>query len=160
MTFSQADREQIACTIARCLREKFSGYNREPSYTPFHTRLLGADRLALYKFIHSLNTRFGTAIFEPVAKKLAEKKFPEIASQYVLPKVISERCRNVITGIVDSLKAGEVVPDKLREIEAIKDAYGEGGDDKPTKPTLADLYLEDEKKYLPCRHQDAKTEQC
>ncbi len=31
---------------------------------PFHTRLLGTDRLALYSFIHSLNTNFGTSVFE------------------------------------------------------------------------------------------------
>lgn len=34
---------------------------------PFHTRLLGKDRMALFSFIHSLNTNFGTSIFEPVA---------------------------------------------------------------------------------------------
>ena len=40
---------------------------------PFHTRLLGTDRLALYSFIHSLNTNSGTSVFEPVAVALAHK---------------------------------------------------------------------------------------
>jgi hypothetical protein len=31
---------------------------------PFHARLLGQDRMALFSFIHSLNTNFGTSINE------------------------------------------------------------------------------------------------
>ncbi len=31
---------------------------------PFHYRLLGKDRMALYSFIHSLNTAFGNSIFD------------------------------------------------------------------------------------------------
>lgn len=47
----------------------------------FHTRLLGKDRLALYSFIHSLNTNFGTSIFEPVALALGATKFKSAQSQ-------------------------------------------------------------------------------
>jgi len=42
---------------------------------PFHYRLLGRDRMALFSFIHSLNTTFGTSIFEPVAETLASLNF-------------------------------------------------------------------------------------
>jgi len=48
---------------------------------PFHTRLLGEDRLALYSFIHSLNTNFGTTIFEPVAVALASTHF-KVAEEF------------------------------------------------------------------------------
>jgi type II restriction enzyme len=48
---------------------------------PFHTRLLGQDRMALFSFIHSLNTNFGTSIFEPVAKALALSSFASAESQ-------------------------------------------------------------------------------
>jgi len=48
---------------------------------PFHTRLLGKDRLALYSFIHSLNTNFGTTIFEPVAVALASTHF-KVAEEF------------------------------------------------------------------------------
>ena len=60
-------------TIRTSLKDKFETYNPEPAVMPFHTRLLGKDRLALYSFIHSLNTNFGTTIFEPVAVSLASK---------------------------------------------------------------------------------------
>nr|WP_197702009.1 TdeIII family type II restriction endonuclease [Candidatus Endomicrobium trichonymphae] len=46
------------------------------TFMPFHTRLLGKDRMALFSFIHSLNTNFGTAVFEPVAlDELAKSNF-------------------------------------------------------------------------------------
>ena len=68
-------------TISRnSLRHKFQNYNPEPAVMPFHTRLLGQDRMALFSFIHSLNTNFGTSIFEPVALALASTKFKEAKS--------------------------------------------------------------------------------
>ena len=64
-------------TLRHSLRTKFQHYNPEPAVMPFHTRLLGKDRMALFSFIHSLNTNFGTSIFEPVAKSLAELLFDD-----------------------------------------------------------------------------------
>jgi hypothetical protein len=58
---------EVENVLRTSLRHKFQNYNPEPAVMPFHTRLLGKDRLALYSFIHSLNTNFGTSIFEPVA---------------------------------------------------------------------------------------------
>ena len=60
---------------------------------PFHMRLLGKDRLALYSFIHSLSTNFGTAIFQPVAVALAEKRFKRVQTQVKAGNVISERAQ-------------------------------------------------------------------
>ena len=42
--------------IKDCIRAKFESYNPETTNKPFHYRLLGKDRMALYSFIHSLNT--------------------------------------------------------------------------------------------------------
>ena len=69
-------------TIRSSLRKRFTTYNPEPASMPFHTRLLGKDRLALYAFIHSLNTNFGTTIFEPVAEAVAKERF-KIAKKQV-----------------------------------------------------------------------------
>ena len=54
----------IENTIKESLRKKFQTYKPETSYMPFHYRLLGRDRMALFSFIHSLNTTFGTSIAE------------------------------------------------------------------------------------------------
>lgn len=50
---------------------------------PFHYRLLGKDRMALFSFIHSLNTTFGTSIFEPVAVGLAKLRFKDAKRQVI-----------------------------------------------------------------------------
>jgi len=48
----------IENTIKDSLRKKFQKYKPETKYMPFHFRLLGRDRMALFSFIHSLNTTF------------------------------------------------------------------------------------------------------
>lgn len=52
------NKESVENTIETALRRKLGSYNPEPSHMPFHTRLLGRDRMAIYSFIHSLNTNF------------------------------------------------------------------------------------------------------
>ena len=61
--------------IKDCMREKFQSYSPETRHMPFHHRLLGKDRMALFSFIQSLNTTFGTSIYEPVAVALARERF-------------------------------------------------------------------------------------
>lgn len=75
------DSESIETTIAAALRNKLHSYKPESSHMPFHTRLLGRDRMALFSFIQSLNTTFGTAIFEQVAKEIARDVFDVVELQ-------------------------------------------------------------------------------
>ena len=75
MALTSKQKKHIQNVIKICLRNKFKRYNPESTNMPFHHRLLGKDRMALYSFIHSLNTSFGTSIFEPVAVELAKTKF-------------------------------------------------------------------------------------
>lgn len=123
------------------LRKKFKNYKPEPASMPFHTRLLGKDRLALYSFIHSLNTNFGTSIFEPVGLALAQKNFKQAISQYVAGDKISSESLNVIQKIIGGLTTAEIVPDKNREIEEIKKVCQKGKMIK-VKPTRIDLMVE------------------
>ena len=67
MSLSKSQIKKIEYTIKDSLRRKFESYKPETKHMPFHYRLLGKDRMALYSFIQSLNTTFGTSIFEPVA---------------------------------------------------------------------------------------------
>jgi len=75
MSLSNQQIQQVEDVLKQSLRHKFQNYNPEPAVMPFHTRLLGKDRMALFSFIHSLNTNFGTSIFEPVALTLAQENF-------------------------------------------------------------------------------------
>ena len=106
--------------LINSLRNKFSHHNPEPASMPFHTKLLGKDRLALYQFIHSLNTNFGTTIFEPVAKTLAVANFQTAESQQVAGTQISSEAHNVIQSIMDNLTTALSEPNKPHEIEAIR----------------------------------------
>ncbi len=71
MALTKEQIKKIEDTIRKSLRNKFLTYKPETSNMPFHYRLLGRDRMALFSFIHSLNTTFGTSIFEPVAETVA-----------------------------------------------------------------------------------------
>jgi hypothetical protein len=57
--------KQVVDVLKQSLRHKFRNYNPESAVMLFHTWLLGKDRMALFSFIHSLNTNFGTSTFEP-----------------------------------------------------------------------------------------------
>jgi hypothetical protein len=131
----------IENVLKTCLRNKFQNYCPEPASMPFHTRLLGKDRLALYSFIHSLNTNFGTAIFEPVALVLAQKKFKSAESQAVAGTQISEAAHKVIQEIMDDLATAQSMPDKAKEIEAIRKVC-QKGKMKKVKPTRVDVRIE------------------
>lgn len=117
---------QIEDTLRSSLRRKFERYNPEPASMPFHTRLLGKDRMALFSFIQSLNTNFGTSIFEPVAKTLALSKFKSAELQTVAGNQISDEAQRVIQNIMDALSAANAKPCKQEEIKAIRDVCRKG----------------------------------
>ena len=108
---------------------------------PFHTRLLGRDRLALFSFIHSLNTNFGTAIFEPVAISLGQYRFKKVESQAIAGTLISEEAQKTIQNIMDNLTSASSKPDRNVEIEAIRKVCQQG-QMKTVKLTRVDLSLE------------------
>lgn len=134
------DRSIIEYNLKSSLRNKFRSYNPEPAVMPFHTRLLGKDRLALYSFIHSLNTNFGTSIFEPVAKALGSTLFHSAESQQIAGDQISSEAHSVIQDIMDNLDTSTITPNKPAEIEAIRQVCTHGVM-KRVKPTKVDLKL-------------------
>ena len=114
---------------------------------PFHYRLLGKDRMALYSFIQSLNTTFGTSIFEPVAETLAKTRFVNVQSQYVVGNEISEVAQNEIQGIMNKLTTGETDPDKLEEIQRIRTVCQKGQMNR-LRTVKADLFVENDEGSL------------
>ncbi len=141
MVLNNTLKSGIVSILKKSLRNKFSTHNPEPASMPFHTRLLGKDRLALYQFIHSLNTNFGITIFEPVAIKLAENRFKVAEKQHTAGNQISEDAQHAIQRIIDKLTTAETSPNKIEEIEIIRKVCQSGSIQK-VKPTKVDLYLE------------------
>ena len=137
-----SQKQNIEEIIINCLRNKFKNYKPESSNMPFHYRLLGRDRMALYSFLQSLNTTFGTSIFEPVAVALAKNKFAKAQSQYFVGDKISESCQKTIQDIINNLTVG-TLPNKNKEIELIRESVNTGKINN-IKTVKADLFLEDE----------------
>jgi len=96
MALTEVQIDKIKETIRESLRIKFSTYEPETNAMPFHYRLLGRDRLALFSFIHSLNTTFGTSIFEPVAETLASVRFAIAQKQFAVGDTITEQAQTEI----------------------------------------------------------------
>lgn len=126
MALSKEQIKNVEDVLRNSLRNKFLNYKPEPASMPFHTRLLGKDRMALFSFIHSLNTNFGTTIFEPVAKAIAKNNFSSALSQQVAGTQISTEAFPVIEEIMTGLTTAATSPDKLKEIEAIRKVCQKG----------------------------------
>ena len=138
MPLTNQQKSHIQQVIINSLRNKFQNYNPEPSSMPFHFRLLGKDRMALYSFIHSLSTNFGTSIFEPVAKSLALLNFANAEQQQTSGLQISSEAQRVIQNIMDNLTTAVTTPNKPEEIQAIKTVCQQG-EMRTVKPTKIDL---------------------
>lgn len=133
--------KELEIILKNSLRNKFQNYKPEPSVMPFHTRLLGKDRMALFSFIHSLNTNFGTSIFEPVAISLAKTKYKIAKPQATVGTQISKKAQRVIQDIMDDLTAGNIKPNKTEEIEAIRRVC-QDGEMQAVRPTKIDVWIE------------------
>ena len=107
---------------------------------PFHYRLFGCDRMALFSFIHSLNTTFGTSIFEPVAETLASLNFPFAQKQYVVGDSISEQAQTEIQRIINDLTIGKN-PNKVEEIGRIRSVCDKGTMNK-LRTVKVDLFVQ------------------
>lgn len=147
MPLSLESVNSIESTIRDSLRKKFQNYKPESKNMPFHFRLLGKDRMALYSFIHSLNTSFGTSIFEPVAVALAKTKFVHAESQHTPGNQISEGAQIVIQRIMNNLSAGSIDVNKAEEVEQIR-AVCQTGAMNTLETVNADLFIQDAKEAM------------
>ncbi len=143
MALTKRQVQSIENIIEDSLRNKLENHNPEPAVMPFHTRLLGKDRLALYSFIHSLNTNFGTSIFEPVAVELASSshQFKFVKRHIKSGSSISKQAQDQIQEIMNGLSAANLKPNKHTEIEVIRKVC-QSGEIRQIKPITVDLYLE------------------
>jgi type II restriction enzyme len=140
MAFNEKQKVETQNVIINCLRKKFQGYKWKDNNMPFHFRLLGKDRMALYSFMQSLLTTFGTSIFEPVAAAIAEKNFKRAEYQYVVGKTIYADCQQSVQKIINDLTVNGN-PDKIKEIDILKNFLT--GKLNELKPIKVDLFVED-----------------
>lgn len=140
MSMSDSEKQKVKAVIADSLRNKFDNYEPKDMGKPFHTRLLGNDRMALFSFIQSLNTAVGTVIYEPVAETLAHAKFQEVYRGKESGGVISADAQDVINKIKNGLERMTVNPCQKSEVEQIRNVCQTGGK-VDINLRRADIYL-------------------
>ncbi|MBA4375697.1 MAG: TdeIII family type II restriction endonuclease [Anaerolinea sp.] len=109
-----------------CLINKFNNYRPETENMPFHYRLLGKDRMALFSFIQSLNTTFGSSIYEPIALELAEGRFKRAQMQVNPNNLVSSGAQRKIQEIMDEITTARREPNSKLEIAEIREVCQEG----------------------------------
>ena len=136
---SETEITSVEKLIVESIQKKLRKYERESSNMPFHDRLLGHDRMAVFSFIQSVNTTFGMSIFEPIAEILARRRFAEVKRQFVVGNKISERAQFEIQGIMNDLSDGKT-PNKHEEIQRIR-ATCQQGNMNTLRTAQVDLFL-------------------
>lgn len=139
MALTQAQKTSIQQVIATCLRNKFKNYTPQDNYMPFHFALLGKDRMALYSFMQSLLTTFGSSIFEPVAAALAKTRFAKVETQYTVGNTIYSKCQKAVQDIVNELTYNPK-PDRVAESKKLQQTLS--GNKNKLKATKVDLFVE------------------
>ena len=120
MGLKEQTRNEIRDLLINIVRTKLREYKPETNHMPFHFRLLGRDRYAMFSFIQSMNTTFGISIWEQVAVILAERAGFQAERQYDLLGSIDPETEKLIQSIYYELRAGTRQVDKLKEIELIR----------------------------------------
>lgn len=130
--------------IRKAIRGKLASYNPEPSDKPFQMRLLGRDRMALYTFIQSLNTTFGTSIYEPVAKEIARQRFDRVELQASAPKVMSVGMRSKVDEIVRRLESADASPSRINHSKDLLSAINTDSEKVVVRLSKIDVLLQRE----------------
>lgn len=133
-------RRNIYELLLNTVRTKLREYKPETNHMPFHYRLLGKDRYAMFSFIQSMNTTFGISIWEQVAVILAESAGFHVERHYDLLGEIDTKTEKLIQEIHYKLRAGTMEVDKLKEIEMIKKSIKKGSP-KKDPDSRVDLFV-------------------
>jgi len=140
MTLQSNTKREIANLLINTIREKLKNYKPETVHMPFHYRLLGKDRYAMFSFIHSMNTTFGMSIWEQVAVILANSASNRAERQYKLLGEIDGDTENLINNIHYQLRKGEAATDKILETEQIRENI-KVGEPKHDPDSVVDLFV-------------------
>lgn len=119
MALSKQQHDKIKNYLIAKIREKLSTYSPETQSMPFHFRLLGKDRMALFSFIQSVNTTLGTSIFEKVGQIIAQPSVKEAKDRYDFEGFISSEAVLKIDSIMRGLRSASRKPNKELETKEV-----------------------------------------
>ncbi|MFA5645030.1 MAG: TdeIII family type II restriction endonuclease [Candidatus Ratteibacteria bacterium] len=124
------------------IRQKLETYCPETHAMPFHFRLLGKDRMALFSFIQSVNTMLGISIFEKVGQVIAEPRARRAIGQYrEFEGYISSEAVLKIDSIMRDLRSASRRPDKEKETREVLSVANKGDLGRKMKKRV-DLFVE------------------
>ena len=142
MALTTQQSKQIKEYLVGKIRQKLATYDPETNSMPFHFRLLGKDRMALFSFIQSVNTILGTSIFEQVGKIIAEPQAKRAIGQYKeFEGFIGSEAVLKIDGIMRELRSASRTPDKEKETKEVLAVASKGEMGKKLKKRV-DLFVE------------------
>jgi hypothetical protein len=149
MALSSKIKNQISELLSSTVREKLKTYEPETVHMPFHYRLLGKDRYAMFSFMQSMNTTFGISIWEQVAVILGKGAGAYAEKQYKLLGEIDSKTEKLISYIHYKLRKGEIIANKLDEVRQIRSIIKEG-ETKIDPDSVVDLFIKikDEENYF------------
>lgn len=140
MGLSKKQKKEISNLLTTTVREKLKSYKPETVHKPFHHRLLGKDRYAMFSFIQSINTTFGMSIWEQIAVALA-KGFGNYAErQAKLLGEVDDKTEKVISEIHYKLRKGDIAANKMDEVERIRREI-KSGQPKIDPDSVVDLFV-------------------
>jgi len=144
VSLSKQQKTDMGLLLKKQIRHKLKKYARETTNMPFHTQLLGQERVAVFSFVHSINTSLGQVVFEQFAEMIAKPRFKRAIYQFKgFNNTISSQSQNIIQEIMDDLGTGERRADKLAEVKLILENSQAGEMKKQPRPRV-DLFLESE----------------
>ena len=142
MALTKEQHNEIKQYLITKIKQKLANYNPETNSMPFHYRLLGKDRMALFSFIHSVNTMLGQSIFEYVGRIIAKPKAKQAIDQYrKLEGYISNQAVLKIDQIMRDLRAAKRKPNKEKETREILNVATKGNLGRKLKKRV-DLFVE------------------
>ena len=149
MSLSVKTKNEIAGLLITRVSEKLIAYKPETVHMPFHHRLLGKDRYAMFSFMQSMNTTFGMSIWEQVAVFLVRGANNYAERQHKLLGEIDQETETFISDIHHKLRVGETTPNMIDETEQIRRRI-KRGQAKVDPDSIVDLFarIEQTENYL------------
>lgn len=142
MALTKQQNGEIEQYLIAKIRQKLAAYNPETNSMPFHYRLLGKNRMALFSFVQSVNTMLGQSIFEYIGKIIAEPRAKQAIDQYrKFEGYISSEVVLTIDTIMRDLRSASRKPDKEKETKEVLRAANKGELGKKMKKRV-DLFVE------------------
>jgi len=135
MNFPQLYKD-LKSLLIQTIRNKLENYHPETENMPFHWRLLGRDRYAMFSFIQSVNTTFGTSLWEQMALIISQASGFEAERQFQLLGTIDPATENLIAQLYRELREGVRDPDKKKEIALIRKSIKKGKAQKDPDSTV------------------------